>query len=478
MNLNRGTMMPDKNLPRAPRSCTGTRGCSILHFLVCSLPASAAMAEDAAGLVRQIERAENPARLAALGAEAIPALLHGLETSEHKDVILHLLGEIGDSRALPAITRFTQDAVIEHRIAAVYALRKFKTQEATSEASKALSDKEERVRSAALQALRALEARTEAAGVARLLSDPEWPLRKESARLLGDFKERDATPALVARLRFQLVPETEEGKTAASEEPKMIPRYDESVASVRMEAIQSLGKIGAPDAVQAFIPLLAHGSDAERRAAVDALQRMGHGVADLVHQSIRYPSKEDKPPMSPAEILQSAYLAVALARLADDRAVKAALSYAPAGDPFCQIELVQFLGNRKVAESAPVLAQMLRTTKVKQVNEALGSALTAIGQPASAALLELLPDRTVCVEVMGLLEKPELQNAKAIEKFIKYLEDEDFDIRSAAIKALVAHRATEAVASLESTRLLDPDERVRDAATDALKALTGKDYRK
>jgi len=82
------------------------------------------------------------------------------------------------------------------------------------------------------------------------------------------------------------------------------------------------------------------------------------------------------------------------------------------------------------------------------------------------------------VEAMKLLEAPELHAPTAVPQFLKHLEDEDHDIRLAAVGALVAHKAEEAVPALQSVLVLDPDERVRDAAADALKAITGKDYRK
>jgi len=445
-------------------------------FLLCLAASSSLLSEeDASTLVRSIQDSEAPRKLAALGETAVPALLEALEASEHADVVLHVLGEIGDVSSLPAILKRTSAPVIEHRLAACYALRKFRKPEATSAAVKLLRDPADRVRMAALCALNAQQASSQAPAIADLLDDQEWRVRKEATRILGVLGAKGAAPDLMKRLHFELV-EEESAKKDLKKEPILVPEYREPFPTVRMECIQSLGRMGAPKAVEAFVPLLSHGTDPERRAAVDAIQQIGEGVADAVYRDIQALGAQER--TDAAETTKRAYLTVALARLNDDRTLKPAVELVSAADVFCQIELIAFLGNRESAEAAPTLAGMLKTAKVEQVHDSLLDALPKMGRPASEALSKLLSDRAVCVDAMKLMGKQELRNPGAIPQFLKNLEDEDFDIRLAAIGALVAHQAKQAVPVLESALVADPDERVREAATDALKALTGKDYRK
>jgi HEAT repeat protein len=433
-------------------------------------------AEDPAQLVANIADVESAKRLQALGKDALPALLGGLDGSEHKDVILSLLGEIGDASVLPALLKHTGDSVIEHRLAACYALRTFKDPEATAGASKLLADSADRVRIAALHALLAQNAASAVPAVCKLLEDPEWPVRKESARVLGELKAKAAAGALVKRLHFELVEEPSPADKPKTDQPKLVPKYVEPVSAVRMECIRSLGKLGAPEAVEGFLPLFAWGTSAEREAAVQAIEQIGAQAADPLHRSLQLPPQT--PSQQPPEIARNAYIAVSLARLRDERAVRPAIDLLPAADPFAQIELIRFLGERKSAEAAPKLVEMLKASGVQQIHDALAEALRKIGKPASEALLEALPNRAACVEVMKLLEKPELHNPKAVPQLLKHLEDEEYDIRLGAVTALAAHQVKEAVPAIESVFVVDPDERVREAAADALKALTGKDYRK
>jgi len=448
----------------------------LLTALFLAVVCGRARAEDPADLVSNIADVAAARKLAKLGKEAVPALLSGLATSEHKDVILNILGHAAEPSSLPAILEYTTSPIIGYRMAACYALRNFSAPQAVPAAAKLLGDPSARVRIAALHTLLARRASAETQAISKLLTNPEWPVRKEAARVLGELKSRDAVANLIKRLSLELVEKEPTESELKSDEPELVPKYEEPVPAVRMECIRALGEIAVPEAVEGFVPLFAHGTRAEQQAAVDAVEKIGNGCADVLHGRIQYSLKflgRDSP-----ETTRNVYLAVALARLDDERATGPAIDLLPLADTFAQIELIRFLGERKSAEAAPPLAKMLKSSQVKQVHEALAKSLKRIGKPASDALLELLPDRSVCVEVMTLLEAPELRAPKAAPQFLKHLEDEDYDIRLAAVGALVAHKTEEAVPALKSALVLDPDERVREAAADALKAITGKDYRK
>jgi len=312
----------------------------------------------------------------AAGAPAIPALIQALGDSDRdvRWVAAKALGKLGDPQAIPALSVWAHAGEDAAR-------------DALQTLGHPMLDLPQAVAQVAAQgawgvlirALTCTQVREVVVGLGapavpaliQALGDSDSAVRRAAAEALGAIGDLQAVPALIQALG------------------------DWRSENVRCAAAEALGKLGDPQAVPAFIKALGDSDRAVRRAAAEALVKIGT-------------------PAVPAFIKA----------LGDsDRAVRRAAAEAlgAIGDPQAVPALIQALGDRG-----------------ENVRRAAGEALVRIGAPAVPALIKALGDsiwdvRRAAAEALGAIGDPQ-----AVPALIKALGDSVWDVRRAAAEALGA----------------------------------------
>lgn len=256
------------------------------------------------------------------------------------------------------------------------------------------------VRAAAARGLAHLDAPAALAPVLSALADPDPWVRYYAARSAGHLRLGGAVAALC--------------RVATTDD----------VAPARIAAIEALGAIGQP-------------------AAIDSLRALAEG-ADMA-------------------IAQPAL--AALARMPDDAAGAILLRALAAADPERRLAAVQALGDRRELRAVRELARLARSDDDESVRDGAVDALAAVGgEEAVRALVALAEEpRRSAHAVVALAGLGEEQ----IEWVGRGLRHEDAAVRCAVVEALarMRHRAA---SSLLATALVDETPVVRLAAAHAL----------
>lgn len=233
-----------------------------------------------------------------------------LEESDSVFVSRHAagaLGNIGDSRAVPILTRQLRDSDAFVRLSAIDALGKIGDRAATQALIRKLKAPEDFVRGAAADALGEIGDERAVPALARALDDPDWSVRDSAAGALGEIGDPSANEFLISALsdRDWAV----RGAVArALNETKWIPDMGESGAaywaavenwpkcleiggpalgplsealklgtkeSTRAGAAEALGTIGDPRAADSLVGALHDKTPVVRKHAAEALERLG-----------------------------------------------------------------------------------------------------------------------------------------------------------------------------------------------------------
>jgi HEAT repeat protein len=273
---------------------------------------------------------------------------------------------------------------------------------------------------------------------------------------------------------------------AAAAVPALIGALKDRFATVRRDAVKTLGKIADPRAAEALCAALAdkdirwpaaeslirigppavpwvvaalkHDSPSVREAAAHVLGDVGdaQGEAALLH-ALKDRAKE---------VRHAA--AEALGRLRGDGSVDPLAAALRDGDESVRTAALAALVDIG-ARSVPALIGVLKDDDTRLRELAL-SGLVRLGEPAVLPLVAVLkeggPDVRLCAaEALGLLRHPGGQAPLVVA-----LKDSRWILREAAAKALGRIEGTGAIDPLAEA-LRDPEWVVRKAAGDALKAL-------
>jgi len=299
-----------------------------------------------------------------------------------------------------------------------------------------------------------------------VLKDENAAVRLAAVQSLGNLSDPRAVDALVQALKTDTDPEVREAAAEALGEidsPRAVPGLiaalgSEKVGAVRAKIAWALGEIDDKRAVEA-LGAVVRDPDAEvRRQAVSALGELESAAA--VPMLI--------PALKDADIETRKQAASALGEIGSKDAVEALIPLTKDADAEVRKETVQALGQIEDKRALPALEAAVRDANV----EVRRQAIEAIGQldelrSAPPALITALKDddqevRKAAVEALGQLEDEE-----AVPALIPLTRDADVEVKRAAVEALSSiggARAVEVMAGL----LKDGDPEIRKIAAEAL----------
>jgi cyclophilin family peptidyl-prolyl cis-trans isomerase/HEAT repeat protein len=289
--------------------------------------------------------------------------------------------------------------------------------------------------------LQRIEDRRAVPALLTLIKEPHTYTRALAARGLGTLKDSSAAPAL-------------------------LPLVDSSDRLVAFEAVRALGRLGGALAAPVLVKVVQSSKldPMLRLEAVTALgTTSGDGVADLLLDLLGDPN----PSMRAAAL-------TSLARL-DAEGFVTVLSGLDA-DPQWTVRaaLARTLGGLTAQAGMPRLRMMLDDMEPRVIPSVL-QAIAALQGPESAALMieKLKSDdpviRTVAARLIGEL-KPADAAPALVDAFHRGERDTTYAPRAAALKALVAYGAAQAVPLLEEA-FKDKDWAVRVYAASLVRQL-------
>ncbi|MBT9547729.1 MAG: HEAT repeat domain-containing protein [Candidatus Sericytochromatia bacterium] len=173
-------------------------------------------------------------RILDFGADAIPALMQALNTSQglKKQTVINALGELEVKAAIPNILLALKDAYPSVRAAAAEFLKDLDVHSARPDLLPLLKDQLPGVRYHAAQALGRIGDENNVPDLETLLQDSDLRVKIAAIESLGQFK----SPHSVA---------------------KLIPCLQDADAGVRKATIQALGMIASPEVIPFLVALLA-----------------------------------------------------------------------------------------------------------------------------------------------------------------------------------------------------------------------------
>lgn len=257
-------------------------------------------------------------------AEANPVIINlikALDESKNtsaKIEICWLLGEIGDTSAIPALAKFQQDEDkylrssalsalskmgdksliftlpdtinnkdenLTVRLSAVKALGKLGDISARPILIQTLSNEDELIRREAAFSLAEMKDSSSAPEIIKLLKDESETVRSGAAYSLGELKSKEAVPFLIEALNDSsdsvrmYSADALGGIGDISAVSPLIKALKDNAAKVRSTTAYSLGELGETSAVEALIETLKDSSAEARRSAARALGNIGDKIA-------------------------------------------------------------------------------------------------------------------------------------------------------------------------------------------------------
>lgn len=303
------------------------------------------------------------------------------------------------------------------------------------------------------------------------LQDQNPRQRSQSAYELGELRAFAAVPALIQALQEDVntyvrsaVAESL-GRIGAPEAifPLMDALRDNS-SFVRRAAAISLGQMQAKQAQMALLQALDDQNFYVRRAAINAIGKLG--VNDLGPLLLPYLENQD-PRIQRTTItaLRRLGTAEAIDTLAGMLAVYQT-SPNPHDLPLVK-SLVIALGDLRAVGAVPVLIQVVRG--YVGVRSLAAAALGQIGDPqAGPALLEVLEDKSISLRLAALKSLGKLHYQEAAPTLHRFLNDPDPRLRRVATRALGELGLSEATEALLTIAEQDASPLVRPAAVEAL----------
>jgi len=299
-----------------------------------------------------------------------------------------------------------------------------------------------------------------------VLKDEDAAVRLAAVQSLGNLSDPRAVDALVQALKTDTDPQVREAAAEALGEidsPRAVPGLiaalgSEKVGAVRAKIAWALGEIEDKRAVEALGGVVRDPDAEVRRQAVWALGELESAAA----VPLLIPALKD----ADAETRKQA--AWALGEIQSKDAVEALASVTKDADVEVRKQAVWALGNIEDKRALPALEAAVRDANAEVRRQAIES----IGEldelrSAPPALITALKDedrevRKAAVEALGQLEDEE-----AVPAIIPLTKDADVEVKRAAVEALSSiggARAVEVMAGL----LKDGDPEIRKIAAEAL----------
>lgn len=165
--------------------------------------------------------------------------------------------------------------------------------------------------------------------------------------------------------------------------------------NVRLNAAESLGKIGDPRAVEPLAKATEDSEEAVRSVATQALGKIGKPAVESLIEALK--SSDDSVRM---------YAAMGLGKIKDLRAVK------------------------------PLVEAMRIKTRLGGAEGSAAQALTEIGEPAVEPLIAVLKESDEKVRRLAAISLGDISDIRAVEALIDALKDSSKKVRGDAAKAL------------------------------------------
>jgi HEAT repeat protein len=430
-----------------------------LGWLALLAATAQAQQDDIARQIEQLNRGDEPARIAAIDAlaqqgaaakDATPALAALLAdpSAAVRAHAAHALLQIGPEArsAAPALAKAISDSDDDVQRMAIAALEQIKPDPAVvvEALGKALQDNDPAVR---VEALAALTEYSESAVkvLSQALGDPA--VRYWAALALGELgpKAKDAAEPLAAALK--------------DERPE-----------VRREVLIALARIG-PGAAAAVPAIAAQLQDKDapvRNAAAFALGSMGTAAASAAEALRNHSHSEDE--------LECTVCAWALARIdpadkaAKQQAVEMLLGQLKSKNPRVQAAALRGLLDLETdpKQVVPLLAEVIEKGQPEAVSEALG-ALSVLGEQAVPVLDEALSRPEARARAAMLVALLGAKAKDVVPALVTALDDKNEDTRREVLLALAAigPDAAPAIGGIQAS-LSDPEPRIKATAAYAL----------
>ncbi len=347
-----------------------------------------------------------------------------------RTAIARALGDIGTARAVPGLLELLRDLAADVRIAAARALGRLRAKDAVDALLDEVNDDNPEVRIAAIEALGQVGSRKAVDTIARAAAeDPSPDVRDACVRAMRGIGTRTVEPLIrllasgslsgrISAMNSLL----EEGKTAILPLTELL---DHDSPAVRCAAVEVLGVMAAPSALEAIVKAGCDPDSAVRLSAAHALGR------------IRQPNSAE-----------------ALAAMLEDDDAKVAGAAAGA---------LEQLGECALDPTIGLLSSQRPETRVRAI-DVLGRLRDA---GVCERLIARLGDATGWVRIVAAQALGEIGDPKATRPLIAALADHNALVRAMAAEALGKLRDYRATMALLD-RLKDSSELVH---TNVLRAL-------
>lgn len=350
--------------------------------------------------------------IVAIGTPALARLQRVLQPDVEaslKLVALDAAGRIGDAKAIPLLTRFTNDADPD-------------------------------VRRQAVEALAHLEAPGALRALAAALADASAPVRSAAAAGLARVPDRRLVPFLMRAIQ-------------------------DSDRDVKQLVIRALGLCGDESAVAALRPLVTCGDGDLELEAAEAVARLGdHAAVPSLLEKLEFAARlnGDEP--------QALKLVDALRRLKDDRAVLPLIDLLAHRSERLRSRAAEALGQIGDRTAVGPIADLFDRERSPLVMASAARALGDLKDPAGVTALQAALQQTDAVRIKAVIALGEIGGTDALELAAGRLADTSAQVRYQAATVLGRSGKNEFAAQI-APLIDDADDMVRRAALKALAEL-------
>jgi HEAT repeat protein len=309
-----------------------------------------------------------------------------------------VLGTLEDARAVLPLVHILQDPDRAVRTAAMTSLTAIGSP-AVIPLSACLQDKNLTVQEAAASILSSIADSRVLESLTVALRSPDWVVRMHAAKALGRIGDPRAVPALLPLLQDPVKAVREDVSTAlALVGPGAVAPLIETLSHtgwlVRLHAVEALGKLRTPEAVEPLLHLVFNDADmAVREDAVRALGEIGDARAvDFLLVLMNTPGLRPLAIESLGKIGDRRAVSALVAVVTGEARPEVSRAIHGCGDRWDEEMLamgaaVRALAHIKAIETVPTLVRALQQT-VTRAEAATG--LVAFGSPAIPPLLDVL----------------------------------------------------------------------------------------
>jgi HEAT repeat protein len=219
--------------------------------------------------------------LVKMGEPAVKPLIEALTISKSQSSlpIIEALGEIGDPRAIYALTTKLKDKDWQVRSTAALAIGWIKHPKGVKALTRALKDKNFVVRRNAARALGEIKSNEAVGALIKALGDKDWQVRSTAAWALGEIKDPEAVIPLTKKLKDkdkEVVIKTIDALRAIGDPraAKALVDILSEKGEIRYKAVWALGEMREPTAVEPLTRVLKDSDWRVQKKAAWALKRI------------------------------------------------------------------------------------------------------------------------------------------------------------------------------------------------------------